>query len=53
MTDFRKECECPQGDSNPECPLSQRPRAHPGRIEYENQVEPGIIPELVVCLEDV
>ena len=34
-------------------PFSQQPRAHPGRIEYENQVGPGIIQELVACLEDV
>lgn len=26
---------------------------HPGRSEYENQVGPRIIQELVVCLEDV
>lgn len=32
---------------------ANKPRAHPGRIEYENQVGPGIIQELVVCLEDV
>jgi hypothetical protein len=53
MTDFREECECPQGDSNPDAPSANKPPAHPGRIEYENQVGPGIIEELVVCLEGV
>ena len=53
MTDFREECECPQGIRTPDAPSANKPRAHPGRIEYENQVGPGIIQELVVCLEDV
>jgi hypothetical protein len=54
MTDFREECECPQRGFEPlDAPSANKPRAHPGRIEYDNQIGPGIIQELVVCLEDV
>jgi hypothetical protein len=35
----------------PDAPSANKPRPHPRRIEYENQVGPGIIQELVVCLD--
>jgi hypothetical protein len=53
MTDFREECECPKGIRTADGPSVNKARAHPERIAYENQVGPGIIQELVVCLEDV
>ena len=54
MTDFREACECPQeGIQTPDAPSANKPRAHPGPIEYKNQVGPDIIQEMVLCVEDV
>ena len=53
MKDFRESASAPKGIRPPGAPSADNPRAHPGRIEYENSVGPGIIQELVVCLEDV